>query len=315
MISACLYIAALLAAALLAAAQGAPISARAELDAAEIPFHHVAHYRVMAEGPVEAEITVAPWVDLMPGISVEAGEPAETVLPDGRKQFVQEFTLTPSVVQNYVLPEVRVLADGVEAVALPTTELVIRDLTAEERAEVSVAAELLTLADLDEAPGPFWQNTGRVALAVVATLLAVFTAYGYIRHRSTFRATVSPREAVEAGIAALERELQSGTISCDAFYMSLAQLLRAYLCSGFDPAVASQTTPEFLAETLATLPLPAAHAGAVRDLLREFDGVKFAQQTPDREGQGRSLRAVRNLVEALEREAANRATQALQGAA
>jgi hypothetical protein len=152
-------------------------------------------------------------------------------------------------------------------------------------------------------------------LALAAAMAAALGVICYVRRPSAFRAALSPREIVDAGLAALEQALQSDAITCDAFYVALAQLLRAYLCSGFDPAVAGQTTPEFLATTLATLPLPAAHAGAVRDLLREFDGVKFAQQTPDREAQGRSLRAVRNLVEALEREAAGRASQALQGAA
>lgn len=310
MISACLFIAALL-----AAAEGAPVTARVELDAPEIPFHHVAHYRVTAEGPAETELTVEPWGEVLPGLSVEAGEPAVTLLPDGRKQLVQEFTLTPSIVQQYALPELRVLADGLAVVELASQELVIRDLTPEERTEVAVAAELLTLADLEEGPGPLWRNVGQVVLAIVATFLAGFVAYRYLRRRTAFRVPLSPRETVERGLAALEQDLQSGAVSCDAFYVSLAQLLRDYLCSGFDPAVAVQTTPEFLATTLATLPLPLAHAGAVRDLLREFDGVKFAQQAPDREGQARSLRAVRNLVEALEREASNRTSQALQGAA
>ena len=310
MISTCLLIAALL-----AAAEGAPVSARAELDAAEIPFHHVALYRVTAEGPAETELTVEPWGELLPGLSVEAGEPAVTLLPDGRKQFVQEFTLTPRLVQTYSLPEIRVQAGGVEVVVLPPHELVIRDLTAEERAEVSEAAELLTLADLDEAPAPFWRDAGLAAAAAIAVFLMGFAAFKFVRRRTAFRVVLSPREVVDAGLAALEQDLQSGTIACDVFYVSLAQLLRAYLCSGFDPAVAGQTTPEFLAETLETLPLPVAHAGAVRDLLREFDGVKFAQQAPDREGQARSLRAVRNLVEALECEVANRANQTLRGAA
>jgi len=310
MICTCLFIAALL-----AAAEGAPVTARVELDAAEIPFHHVAHYRVTAEGPTETELTVEPWGDALPGLSVEAGDPSETLLSDGRKQFVQEFTLTPSVVQQYALPEVRILANGVEAVALPSQELVIRDLTAEERAEASVAADLLTLADLDPSNSQTWRDVLMVLLAFTAATAAGLAVIRYIQRRPAFRVVLSPREIVDAGLAALEQDLQSGAITCDAFYVCLAQLLRAYLCSGFDPAVVGQTTPEFLETTLATLPLPAAHAGAVRDLLREFDGVKFAQQAPDREAQGRSLRAVRNLVEALEREVANRSSQAFQGAA
>lgn len=310
MISTCLLIAALL-----VAAEGAPVSARAVLDAAEIPFHHVARYRVTVEAPAGLEIAVEPWVETLPGLDAAPGEPSATLLPDGRKQFVQEFTLTPSIVRRYTLPATRVLAGGAEAAILAPQELAIRDLTAEEKAEASVAAELLTLADLEESGTRPWRGTALALLAIAAVLLAGLAIFGYLRRRIASRPVLSPREVAEAGLAGLERELQAGAIACDAYFVSLSHLLRTYLCTSFDPNVAGQSTPEFLATTLAALPLPAAHAGAVRELLREFDGVKFAQHSPDRDGQARSLRAVRHLIGALENEAASRAAQALRGAA
>ena len=102
----------LLIAALLVAGADVPVSARAELDAAEIPFHRVAHYRVIVEAPADAVLAVEPWADPLPGLQVTTGELSETSLPDGRKQYVQELTLTPSIVMNYALPATRVTANG-----------------------------------------------------------------------------------------------------------------------------------------------------------------------------------------------------------
>ena len=305
----------LLIAALLVAGADVSVSARAELDVAEIPFHHVARYRVIVEAPADAVLAVEPWADPLPGLDIGIGEPSIESLPDGRKQFVQELTLTPSFVMNYTLPATRVMANGAEIATLEPRELVVRGLTTEEKAEVAVAADLVTLADLEESDSSGWLRA--VALGAI-TILAVALLVAFARrvlHRMKRRPMPTPLEVAEAELAALERALQAGAISCDAFFVALSQLLRTYLGTSFDPAVAGQSTPEFLADTLPTLPLDSAHSGAIRELLRDFDRVKFAQFSPDREGQARELRAVRNLIAALENESTRRADQALRGAA
>lgn len=310
MISTCLLIAALL-----VAGAVVPVSARAELDAANIPFHRVAHYRVIVEAPADAALVVEPWADPLPGLQVTMGEPSETSLPDGRKQWVKEITLTPSILMNYTLPSTRVMANGAEVATLEPRELVVRALTPEEKAEVSAAAELVTLADLEgsgssgrlRAVGP-----GAIIILAVA-LLVVFARWGLRRVKA--RPMPTSVEVAEAELVALEQALQAGAISCDAFFVALSQLLRTYLGTSFDPAVAGQSTPEFLADTLPTLPLDPVHSGPIREMLGAFDRVKFAQFSPDREGQARDLRAVRNLIAALENETSRRAEQALRGAA
>ena len=305
----------LLIAALLVAGADVPVSARAELDAAEIPFHRVAHYRVIVEASADAVLAVEPWTDPLPGLQVTMGEPSETSLPDGRKQWMREITLTPSIVMNYALPATRVLVNGAEVATLEPRELVVRALTPEEKAEVSAAAALVTLADL-EGPGfRGWLRAvalGAIAMLAVALLVA-FARWG-LRHVKA-RPVPTPLEVAEAELAALEQALQLGAISCDAFFVALSQLLRIYLGTSFDPAVVGQSTPEFLADTLPALPLDPAHSGTIREMLGTFDRVKFAQFSPDREGQARDLRAVRNLIAALENETSRRADQALKGAA
>ncbi|MBL7646672.1 MAG: hypothetical protein JNK74_10835 [Candidatus Hydrogenedentes bacterium] len=310
MISTCLLIAALL-----VAGADVPVSARAELDAAEIPFHRVAHYRVIVDAPADAVLAVEPWGESLPGLRVTTGESSEISLPDGRKQLVQAFTLTPSIVMSYTLPATRVMANGAEVAVVEPLALVVRTLTPEEKAEVSAPAALYTLADLEHLGS---SGRGRAVglgaiIVLVAALLVVFATRGLRRWNA--RPVPTPVEVAEAELAALEQALQSGVISCDAFYVALSQLLRIYLGTSFDPAVAGQSTPEFLAETLPGLPLDPAHSGSIRDMLGAFDRVKFAQYSPDREGQARELRAVRNLIAALENEASRRAEQALRGAA
>ncbi len=310
MISTCLLIAALL-----VAGADVPVSARAELDAVEIPFHRVAHYRVIVEASADAVLAVEPWVDPLPGLQITMGEPSESPLPEGRKQWVQAITLTPSIVTNYTLPATRVLVNGAEVAALEPRELDVRALTPEEKAEVSAAAELVALADLEEPGFRGWiRAVGLgVVVALAVVLLVVFARWGL--HRMKRRPMPTPLEVAEAELAALEQALQSGAISCDAFFVALSQLLRIYLGTSFNPAVAGQSTPEFLADTLPALPLDPAHLGAIRELLGDFDRVKFAQFSPDREGQAKDLRAVRNLIAALENETSRRAEQALRGAA
>ncbi len=305
----------LLIAALLAAGADVPVSARAELDTVEIPFHRVAHYRVIVEASADAVLSVEPWADPLPGLQVTMGEPSESPLPEGRKQWVQAITLTPSIVTNYTLPATRVLVNGAEVATLEPRELVVRALTPEEKAEVAVAADLVTLADLEESDSSGWLRA--VALGAI-TILAVALLVAFARrvlHRVKARPKPTPLQVAEAELAALERALQAGAISCDAFFVALSQLLRTYLGTSFDPAVAGQSTPEFLADTLPTLPLDSAHSGAIRELLRDFDRVKFAQFSPDHEGQARELRAVRNLIAALENETSRRVEQVLKGAA
>lgn len=310
MISTCLLIAALL-----VAGADVPVSARAELDAAEIPFYRVAHYRVIVDAPADAVLSVEPWVDPLPGLQVTMGEPSESPLSEGRKQWVQAITLTPSVVTNYTLPATRVMANGAEVAALEPRELVIRALTPEEKAEVSAAAALVTLADLEGSGFRGWLRA--VALGAIAMLaVALLVVFGRrVLHRVKVRPMPTPLGVAETELDALEQTLQAGAISCDAFFVALSQLLRTYLGTSFDPAVAGQSTPEFLADTLPTLPLDPAHSGTIRDMLGAFDRVKFAQFSPDREGQARELRAVRNLIAALENETSRRADQALKGAA
>lgn len=310
MISTCLLIAALL-----AAGSDAQVSARAELDVAAIPFHRVAHFRVIVEAPADAALEVEPWADPLPGLAVNIGEPSETSLPDGRKQFVQEFTLTPSIVMSYALPSTRVMANGAEVAVLESRELVVRALTPEETAEVAVAAELMTLADLEESGSSGWlRAVGLGVIVILAVALLLVFARGGL-HRMKRRPMPTPLDVAEAELAALEQALLAGAISCDAFFVALSQLLRSCLGTSYNPAVAGQSTPEFLADTLPTLPLDPAHSGAIRELLGDFDRVKFAQFSPDREGQAKALRAVRNLIAALENESARRVEQALKGAA
>ena len=148
---------------------------------------------------------------------------------------------------------------------------------------------------------------------LAVALLVAFARWG-LRHVKA-RPVPTPLEVAEAELAALEQALQLGAISCDAFFVALSQLLRIYLGTSFDPAVVGQSTPEFLADTLPALPLDPAHSGTIREMLGTFDRVKFAQFSPDREGQARDLRAVRNLIAALENETSRRAELALRGAA
>jgi hypothetical protein len=267
------------------------------------------------EAPADTELAVEPWAESLPGLQVATGEPSEISLPDGRKQFVQAFTLTPSLVTNYTLPATRVMANGAVVAVLEPLALVVRTLSPEETAEVSAPAELYTLADLEHSGISGWRRAfGLGAIVVLAlALLLVFATRGLRRWKAS--PVPAPVEVAEAELAALEQALQSGAISCDAFYVALSQLLRIYLGTSFDPAVAGQSTPEFLADTLPTLPLDPAHSGSIRDMLGAFDRVKFAQFSPDREGQARELRAVRNLIAALENEASRRADQVLRGAA
>jgi hypothetical protein len=305
----------LLIAALLVAGADVSVSARAELDVAEISFHHVARYRVIVEAPTDAVLAVEPWADPLPGLDIGIGEPSVESLPDGRKQFVQELTLTPSFVMNYTLPATRVMANGAEIATLEPRELVVRALTSEEKAEVAAAADLVTLADLEESGSSGWLRVVGlgVVVALAVALLVVFARR--VLHRVKARPKPTPLQVAEAELAALEQALQSGAISCDAFFVALSQLLRTYLGTSFDPAVAGQSTPEFLADTLPTLPLDPAHSGTIRDMLGAFDRVKFAQFSPDHEGQARELRAVRNLIAALENETSRRVEQVLKGAA
>lgn len=310
MISTCLLIAAMI-----SAAEGNPISARAELDASEIPFHHVAHYRVTVEGPAGAEMVVEPWGDVLPGLEVAVAEPVETLLDGGRKSVVVEFLLTPSVVNRYTLPETRVLAGGKVATALEARELVVRDLTPEERAEAAVAAELLTLDELGATGAPSWLFPLLSILGIGMALAGIWAVFVLLRRRGFFNRGRSPRDVAEGALAALDARLAAGEVSCDDFFLELSHILRAYLCAGFDPAVAGQSTPEFLDETLPALPVPSSQVDEVRDLLRGFDRVLFAQHSQDRDGQARDLRAVRDLIGSLEQETETRAAQALQGAA
>lgn len=302
-------------AALHAAADGVSVSAHGVLEPAEIPFHRVANYRVTAEGPAALELRVAAWPDAVPGLLVSAGEPVVTPLPGDRQQLVQEFTLTPSIVTRYTLPAVRVLADGVEAVVLEPRELVVRDLTAEEKAAASVAADLITLAEL-EGPGLGAWFVRILAFAAGCTLIAVLpVGYRAFRRRFFPQREASPDEAAAAALAALERDLQDGGITCDAFYVELSGVLRTYLGARFAVPVIGQSTPEFLAETLERLQLAPAQSASVRDLLVEFDRVKFAQHAPDRAEQAKSLRSVRDLIAGMEARADTEESAALRGAA
>jgi hypothetical protein len=302
-------------AALLAAPADPVVSARGELDAAEIPFHHVAHYRVTVEGPAETEIGVEPWAEALPGLTVKTGEPEVVLLPGGRKQYIQELTLTPSVVMNYTLPATRVTADGAEVTTVEPMELTVRALTPEERAEASVAADLVSLAELEQSTPGWWRAVAVPCALGLAVLILLWVLVAKALFRPGTRGPQSPVEVIEAGLGALERQLQAGELSCDVFFVALSGLLRTYLCTSFDPTVSGQSTPEFLASTLATLPLPEAHSGTVRDLLREFDRVKFGQFTPARDAQLRDLEAVRQVVAALETEAGIRAARVVGGAA
>ncbi len=300
---------------MLAAGTDVSVSARAELDPAEIPFHRVARYRVIVEAPADAGLSVEPWADPLPGLEVNVSEPEVTSLPDGRKHFVQELTLTPSMVMNYTLPATRVMADGAEVAVLEARDLVVRALTPEEKAEVAAPAELVSLADLTETGS----GRGYYAIALLAfigaTVVAIRVLIKKVRVHLATRVAPTPQALAEARLGDLERQLLSDAIACEALFVGLSQVLRTYLCANFDPTVAGQSSPEFLSDTLPILPLDPGHSGAIRDLLGDFDRVKFAQFSPAREAQAKALRAVRNFIAALENESARRAEQALKGAA
>lgn len=305
----------LLIAAILAAAEGNPISARAELDASEIPFHHVAHYRVTVECPSETETVVEPWGATLPGLEIAVVPPVERPLDDGRKSVLVEFLLTPSIINRYNLPETRVLAGGKVAAVLEGQEFVVRDLNPEEKAAVSEAAALMSLADIRASGVPSWLRFSGPVVGSLAALALALVIFVLFRRRFILKRAGSPREVAEAALASLDARLRADEIACDAFFLQLAHIFRTYLCAGFDPAIAGQSTPEFLAETLPALPIPPSQEANIRVLLQGFDRVLFAQHVTEREGQAKALVAVHEMIMSLERETATRAAQALQGAA
>lgn len=310
MLSTCLLIAAFY-----SAVEGATaVSAHSELDVREIPFHHVAHLRVTVEGDAETDIAVESWHETLPGLSVDARDPTVTLLPNGRKQIVREFVLSPSFARRYTLSAPRVLANGVEVTVLEPMDLEVRALTPEEKSKASVQAELITLADM-ESPGPPRWFASLLAIASLATtILVIGFCLWRLRRRAGTRAIASPLEAAEAALAALQMKLSTSHIEGEAFFVALSGILRDYLCASFDPSVAGQSTPEFFAITLSVLPIPASQSDAVRLLYQHMDRVKYGQGYADEAAQERALIAVRNFIALLEKQVTVEAEEALRRA-
>jgi len=283
---------------------GAQFSARGELTDAEIPFHRVTYYRVTAEAPAVAEIALAPWAEALPGLTVTPGESEVTLLPGGRKQWVQALRLAPIGPFQYTLPPLTVLMDGVPAVELQPGVLNVRALTPEERAGVSAPEPLLTLADLVPPAQPWrW----RVVMAAAALLIAAGCGLAWHRAgRPWPRTTQQPRdplaEALEA-LAALEAGVARGELGCDAVYVLISTVLRDYLERGIGLHAHELSTPELVAGPLSALPIPSDLRGVITDLLVEADRVKFAQVERSPAGQQEAIRAARGTLIALDQPA------------
>lgn len=275
------------------------IVAHGALTPTEIPFHHVATYRVSVEAPEGTQIAITPWAAVPPGLEVTPQDPVETPVSDGRVAHTQDWQLVSIGARTYMLPETIITVDGAPVATLPPETLVVREPTAEEKAEVGAPQELLTLADLEEADPPFaWGN--RAVVLAVLLLLGVGVLLGYRRGLRFRRSRVlSAREIAGAQLDALEARLQAGDLGCEALYVGLSEIFRTFLAAYYRVTIQEQSTPEIVNGVLPALPLAQGEADRVRNLLVAFDRVKFAQEAPDEEARMQAVQSVRALVDAL----------------
>jgi len=253
------------------------VAVSAELSAAEIPFHHVARYRIAVEAPRDAAIEIAPWADAMPGLEIRREAPAAHLSGPGRQIFTQDFTLIPSLVRAYELPELLVLVNSARHTEVPPRHLEVRELTPEEREAAQRLHPVVTLA---EAEGRDAAPLSGYALAAGLLCIVLIAAAWRWWPRNVLEDARSPWEIAEGDLRQLLAALEARRIRGEEFYVALSNILRDYLEARYGLAAREHSTPELARQLLDGDTLELHLSEEVLGLLRDVDRVKFAQRRP-----------------------------------
>lgn len=256
-------------------AQG--VTATGTLSEAVIPFHRVATYTVRVNAPVAAAVTIAPWAEKMPGLTVQRGEVQARVLGGGRQEVSQVFQLTPSIAAKYELPAVQVMMDDKQVAHVEPIPFEVRDLTEEERAAVATPLPLLSLAEAQALDTTFpW---GRW-LGWTGLLLLIGLVLGGIAYARRQTQAPTPGQLAEGRIRDLIAQLEKRAIRGEPYYVELSGMIREFVARRFQVMIHERSTPEVAAAVGEESTLSEEQVTRLVALLRSFDGVKFARRQP-----------------------------------
>jgi hypothetical protein len=236
---------------------------------------------------------------------------SQSILPDGRAQLVQQYTLQapmsgaqelPAQVIEYVdrRPDRPASAEVFGEAQTPPLALEVGSALGADGDKAALHG-LREAFPADEVAPPallaaqrrlwWWLGAGAAALLIGAL---VWGAWRRLRRPPR------PRSPFEVAWEQLERLRASGLPSeadADAWYVRLSGLVRGYLEGRFGLRAPELTTEEFLVMASQTQALQATHRDLLAELLSRADRVKFAAYVPPPQESSASLEAAARFIQ------------------
>lgn len=145
-------------------------------------------------------------------------------------------------------------------------------------------------------PWRFWSLMAALGLAFSALGFYYVSRRGRVEDRLPEEPPCPADLRALASLASLREQEPSGFEELRADAVETSALLRAYLAERFSLDTRERTSEEVLANPQTELALPPRQREGLQDLLRAFDGVKFARHAPASDERRQQLQALERFV-------------------
>lgn len=227
----------------------------------------------------------------LPEIEVTAmSEVAASVLPDGRRSWLREFTLETLSAGELVVPPVVVRygkqANEPDGVAAVDQELVAESLTLTVRSALTSQDTVTTPREItgtltpQPRPAPWW-TWPLIGAAGGAVLLL---GWALLRRWRAALAqpppALTPEQWALGQLAELEAQRLLEVGDARGFYYRLSEIVRAFIERQVGLAAPDMTTEEFLHAAASSQRSAALDASRLRAFMEACDQVKYARREP-----------------------------------
>lgn len=232
------------------------------------------------EGPDSLDVLPPRVWTSSPGWRVsKAWAPELEPMPGERRRWRQRVRLEPEKVGETTLalePLIVRHGPGVEE-QIDWQPIAVRVITNVQKLDLSA---LRDLPEPEELPAIPESRLGMWVLLALCVLAAVGTTAVFVVKRGRRKLDLPPHVWATQELSTLVALVALGQIETPEIIRRLADLLRRYLELRFGVPALEQTTPELIARLDDMDCLSSCRRGAVRDVLKACDPVKFAKAQP-----------------------------------